>query len=201
MALQNILNKAVAIDLSESKTLYRAVSNGGVGRTLSASPLFYYIDVETGPMYRDDYTLIQTDLRELDYGVEIVEASLPHGFTYTANTISTAPTVDDLSPAGTTIGVATGHNLSVGDWIQFTYSDFTERGARKVYQIASATATSVTLNTGLIKAPANGSDIIHGSNVVFRLIATELASATTVPGRNGQPFYSYNGTFQFREVL
>lgn len=204
MALQNIFNNATAIDLSESKTIYRGISNGGVGRTMSASPLFYYISAKTGPMYREVYTAIQTDLRELDYGTNIVEATIPHGFTYTQNTISSA-TVQTSAASGTTIAVNVGHNLVAGDWVQFTYGDFTERGARKVYQLTSVTSNSITLNTGLIVpaqgAPALSSAIITGSSVTFRLLAQEVPMATTIPGFGGAPMYSYSGEFKFREVL
>jgi hypothetical protein len=205
MALDNIFTYATSIDLSESKTIYRAISNGGVGRTMSASPLFYYMDVAMRPLYLAEYKLIQNDMRELDYGVNIVECSLPYGFTYTANTITTAPTVNTSNAQGTTIAVSTGHNLEAGDWVQFTYSDFTERGARKAYQLTSVTASSITLNTGLILppagAPALGSDIITGTDIVFRVIAQDIPMATSTPGRGGDPLYSFGASFKFREVL
>ena len=221
--MENIIRRASGIDLSATRTTHRAISNSGVARTESASPIFYYLDVQMPIMTQEQYDLTQDDLIDLDYGVEFsVPTTMPFGLTRVANpTYWDSDTVTSnrvAAQTGRTIILdgfpAAGRDvvdgLRRGDYIQFDYSGVvltTNLGANKVYQLsenatinASGQAT-VTLNTPVIIPVPNNIRVRSGAEVRFRWLLSSVPTSQSIPGASGSVLYSYQDAFTFREVL
>ena len=60
----------------------------------------------------------------------------------------------------------------------------------------------LTLNTPLVAPVTAGTtQVLAGDNITFKLLATEIPTAFSVPGINGDPLYNFDGPVVFREVL
>lgn len=208
--MDNVFTNAVSIRIAERRTLYRSISNSGRERSQVASPLFYYAEVDLGPMYKTTFKTIQNDIIDTNYGKDAFRASIPHGHTYADGGWAGAPVVASVSGTSLNIrGLTPGTTVETGDYLQFNISNANAGvGAHKVYQIAGADQTAdtngnvtVTLNTSIIFDPPASTPIVTGSNVQFNFIATDIPGYNTIPGQNGNPMYSWNGAFVMREVL
>lgn len=204
--MQEALDRATTMTLDARQTIYRAISNSGIVRSESASPLFYYLNFNVRPMYLDDYAAVSTSVTGgNNNGLTPYTVSIPHGHTFARGTAwpsSGTVRVAGANQMGDDI-VIDGLNLT-GTILPLDYVQFA--GSTKVYQVAAmansvAGQATITLNTPLVSTPADNAEVTFGSNVSFNMLAVAIPSVTTVPGLNGNPMWQYSGEFQLREVL
>lgn len=204
--MSTIFDMANGIVINRFPTIRRAISIGGIGRTESAGPSFFYLEATLPLMYEEDYRKVDRELLSIDDGVTFLTTNLPHkhntflgkfsasGFHMITSISGRVITISGFDPSST-------KEFTGGDYIQFNTDT-------KVYQVVDDAdsnglgVVSITVHTDLINPPSVGSidAISRGDAVQYKLILTNRPSVSTIPGRNGDPMYEFNEPFEFREI-
>ena len=190
------------------------MSQSGFERTANYTPLFYYFDVTLRACEPSLYYEIDDDLHAIRDGLDSSLISVPHGHTYVRGDWAGNPLVVGSNNTGTMVtidGLDSGTTVRRGDWLQFDYGmTSTAAGRRKVYQVGgsesmytvgSTRMITLTLNTPLISSPPDNAPVVTGADVMFSMVATNIPTAYTIPGANGQLLYNWSDRISFREVL
>ena len=202
-----IFDKANSFSINRFPSVRRAVSIGGIARSESVGPSFFYITCSLPPMYEVEYRKVSSELSGIGDGAQFLTSTLPHGHNkllgnYSGNVHATTAvagrvvTVNGFDPSGQ-------NEFRAGDVIQFPNDT-------KVYEIiedADANASGVvsfTVHTDFIETPTIGNfntNINLGPDVEYKLMLINRPQVNSVPGMAGDPLYEFDTAFEFREVL
>ena len=209
-----IFDNANSITLGHKLSLVQTSSHSGKRSAQRRGPYLYTFEVAPNDMTTssDSYHNINSELRTISYGVNTSLISLPSSYTSSRGSWVGTPLVKSASQTGSSITldgftISKSYVIKDGDFIQFN-------GDTKVYQVVGdydsdvngnavahgTTTQGVSLNTPLVRSPADNAAVTDGSSVLFKVALTEYSDASISP-RNATDNLASWSSFKFEEVI
>ena len=198
-----ILDNANSFQIDRYSNISSAISIGGYHRSERNGPTFYFITAGLPLMYEETFINVYNELMDIGDGVTQITSTLPHGHTIQRGSFAGTPVTTGTSGRRVFLnGFTAGQNNVVrkGDYVQFGAGTKVYQSITDVNSDASGVAT-ITLNTDIVTTIADGTGLLGGDGLSFKLILEDKPAFNTVPGAGGVPLYSFSGPFQFREII
>ena len=211
----NMFNSADQVTLGHKLSIASAQALSGRQQSQRRGPYLYAFTLEMNNMsiLSDRYHLINSDLREINYGVDTSIVTIPHGIIPDVRgSFDGSPIVNGASQTGRTIqmngfGSSKTNVVRDGDFLKFSNSskvfqavgDYDSNSVGEI--IASGTTNKgLVLNTPVVVSPVSGSSLNTGGNVSFKLYLVNYSDPFITPGPGGNHIVTW-GSFELVEAI
>ena len=211
----NIFTNAESVTLGHNLSIATAQALSGRRQSQRRGPYLYTFEVQLQIMYNtsDAYHAINSDLRAINYGVEVGTVKIPHGIIPDVRgSFDGSPVVNGASQTGRTIqmngfGFSKTDVIRDGDFLQFSNSSkvFQAVGDYDSNSLGEIVAKGTTnkglkINTPVVVSPVSGTSLNTGADVTLKLALVNYSDPTLTPGESLNLIANW-GIFEFIEVI